>query len=596
MAKVRRVWTPENSQPAQTDMQQDAREAVVRDALDYYKQASPAVRQQLEKAMQAAHVQVKGFREPLRAPLPALLPRVMTIAARSTKLLKAVLHLWLERHTALQGTMREFLRARDMLATEAVASPAGATASLKPPEIFEVTTAFQAQYRDFDRDDVSLMLCCSAERAPLPDEDKLSQKEGATMRWEQWLAELQALPADAPEWETVPGFVEAVQQLREQKRREYEASREQLRCALTTLRDQATADLAYFELEVASWTAEVCPSAEATALAALVMQLHEALSTHRHLRQQCGVTLTEDRHLRKERDRLAEFVLQTHARLSTALTVSPPENLAPQTPAPKTSLPHVEEAPPQEEGTSQQEEQEDMIPCTPSGSTSAEPVRVETGGTPASEPTTDMPPPEVLLPHLEEGSSIETGQEEALSRDTFSSSGAESPGVEIPGAPTAPEPTAEMSPTDLTRVLTRARALPETERTTLSEQLEVQDASIVSQELRSSQAVASLLQTDDRAQLWHILLWTLIAEDDIPAAYWLTRSLIALGHATPVPDWLLAAVQGARWLAPGSETFVSDLLDITKTSQPISDDVQVLLGLAAALRPALIAPVSGMLG
>jgi len=62
--------------------------------------------------MQAAYVQVKGFREPLRAPLPALLPKVMTTAARSTKLLKAVLHVWLERHTALQGTMREFLHAR----------------------------------------------------------------------------------------------------------------------------------------------------------------------------------------------------------------------------------------------------------------------------------------------------------------------------------------------------------------------------------------------------------------------------------------------------------------------------------------------------
>jgi len=358
-------------------LQEDSREAVVRDALEYYKQASPAIRQQLENAMLAAHVHVKGFREPLRAPVPALLPAVMTTASRSNRLLKAILHVWLERHADLRGAVREFLRTRDMLATEVVDPSEGATASLEPLEIFEVTTAFQAQYVDFDRNNVALMVCCFAVRAPLPAEEAFSKKEGATVRWEQWLTELRGLSADAPEWETVTEFVESVQQLGKDKRREREASREPLRRALASLQEQATADLAYFELEVASWTAEACPFAEATALAAQVTQLHEALSTHGHLRQQRGVTLTEDRHLRTERDRLAEFVLQTHARLSTALTISPPENPAAQTPSPKTPLPHVEEATLKEEGTSKKEEQKDRIPCTSSCSTNAEPVRVK---------------------------------------------------------------------------------------------------------------------------------------------------------------------------------------------------------------------------
>jgi phosphoglycolate phosphatase-like HAD superfamily hydrolase len=68
-----------------------------------------------------------------------------------------------------------------------------------------------------------------------------------------------------------------------------------------------------------------------------------------------------------------------------------------------------------------------------------------------------------------------------------------------------------------------------------------------------------------------------------------------MGHAAPVPDWLLAAVQGARWVVPASDMFVPDLLKITKSFQPTSDDVHALLGLAAALRPALIAPFSGVL-
>jgi hypothetical protein len=66
-----------------TVMQRDAREAVVRDALKYYQQASPAVQQQLENAIQAARVKINGFREPLGAPLSVLLPKVATTASRS---------------------------------------------------------------------------------------------------------------------------------------------------------------------------------------------------------------------------------------------------------------------------------------------------------------------------------------------------------------------------------------------------------------------------------------------------------------------------------------------------------------------------------
>ena len=252
-----------------TVMQQDSREAVVRDALEYYKRASPIVLQQLEKAIQA-HVKVKGFRDALRAPLPALLHEVMSASYRSNVLLEALLHVWIERHADLHGAVFDFLRARGMLTTETVDRREGATASLAPAEIFEVASALQVQNADFDRDDITLMIYCFAERVPLLAEDKPQKKEGAIMQWEQWLAELRALPADAPEWETVTEFVESVQRLEEEKRREREASREQLRRALAVLRDQAVADLKYFELDITSWTVEVCPLAEAVALAAQV--------------------------------------------------------------------------------------------------------------------------------------------------------------------------------------------------------------------------------------------------------------------------------------------------------------------------------------
>lgn len=112
----------------------------------------------------------------------------------------------------------------------------------------------------------------------------------------------------------------------------------------------------------------------------------------------------------------------------------------------------------------------------------------------------------------------------------------------------------------------------------------------------TSQHIAGLLVEDDCEDHWHLLLWALVDEDDLPSAYWLARWLAASGRApASVSPGLLAAAQGARWLSPNAETFSVDLQEITLHEVP---DVQRpehgLIGLAAALRPALLAPLSGL--
>jgi hypothetical protein len=392
--------------------------------------------------------------------------------------------------------VREFLRAKDMLDSEAVDPLEGTTAPLQPPELLETAQEFQqaqGSYADLDRDVVALMLCCFAACAPLPDVEEPPKQMEAIVRWELWLAELRTLPADAPEWETVTEFIESVQRLGEEKCREREESREQLRDALASLKNQAVADLEYFGLHVTSWTAEVCPFAEAMALAEQVTQFHEALSTHRHLRQQRGATLTEDRSLRDERDRLEELVLQTHARLSTALTISPPESPAPQTRASETPVPHVEEATPQQEGISHKEDQGALTPLTSSLSLSSEPPRDKTSGMPASEPTTDLPPPEVVVSLLEQATTKEQHHED-MTPLALSSSPVPAPTrVETPSALAAPAPAAEMPPEDATGMPPRAKTVSGEEGTVLSETLEDQDVPLVPQKLPSSQEVATLL-------------------------------------------------------------------------------------------------------
>src|SRR5262249_48773404 len=96
--------------------------------------------------------------------------------------------------------------------------------------------------------------------------------------------------------------------------------------------------------------------------------------------------------------------------------------------------------------------------------------------------------------------------------------------------------------------------------------------------LRSSREAALALLTNDTDENWQGLLWALIAEDDVPAAYWLARALTAQERFCAVPDWLLSAVQGARWLSPHTESFIGELLDISKHQLDL-DEAQRMLGL-----------------
>lgn len=114
----------------------------------------------------------------------------------------------------------------------------------------------------------------------------------------------------------------------------------------------------------------------------------------------------------------------------------------------------------------------------------------------------------------------------------------------------------------------------------------------------TSKEIAILLQSDDREEYWHALLWAFVAEDNLPGAYWLARSLDTSRKSIPLPVNLLKAVQGAHWLHWNqvyTDVFVTDLTEIAKSFQPSSKEVtHVIIGLAAALRPSLIAPSSGM--
>ncbi len=358
------------------------------------------------------------------------------------------------------------------------------------------------------------------------------QRRERGRHWDRWLEELRALPAEAPEWDGVAAFVAALQQLTEIKRQDRD-SRSRLQQTLARLVTKCSDELTFFDLiDVTSWTAKTCPLAEVLTLAAQVEQFQAGLLRYRDLRQQPTASAAADSQRRRALDELDEQITQQHSRLAAVLS---PSTLAlspqqEQSPAPRKELSLSEEGVP-------------VDLSFPPQPLDTAPASLESG---------------VLLTPTE---STKPAVEVALLESTQPIADQESALTVTNGA----------GPATATEEPATAAALP--------------------LEFRSPQETAVLLQHDDRDENWHTLLWACIAADDLPMAYWLARSLQASGRPGPAPDWLLAAGQGARWLSPHSEDFVGELLEIAGAHQPDTDEAK-LLGLAAMLRPALLAPHS----
>ena len=85
----------------------------------------------------------------------------------------------------------------------------------------------------------------------------------------------------------------------------------------------------------------------------------------------------------------------------------------------------------------------------------------------------------------------------------------------------------------------------------------------------------------------------LVAGNDTPAAYWITRSMEERRMPVQVPSWLLAAYQGSVWLTTDS-ALAWDLKSIVTANPLNADETCQLLALAASLKSVLVEPETGM--
>ena len=410
------------------------------------------------------------------------------------------------------------------------------------------------------------------------------------------LAQLQALPPDDFEWERLPAFIASLQTLADSKLAQREHGRSQLRQALATLGREASDPLAWWSYDVTTWAADHCAWAEAAALAQKVQEWQAALLRHDELRKAPAGSRAEERARRSTVDSLETAIERSYSDLSAALSPHAPGPLVPT----GTDVPTP--AAPPEPAADEKESTEEIAAAADSANSDV----AGYAGLPDEEAALTEPSPSPLvvpeaLPaetDLSETESAEIGGFPDRPAGTDESESAPEPAISDEpiwpeAAYTFGEDVPSMAPVSNLEWLDLGKDTLETTATTPTADLEPALTGTVQDEMAHLPPVAAV---DDTDEAWHALLWEMMAEDDLSGAYWVVKSLGAQGRPTPVPDWLLAAVQASRWVTADTPGLMRDLLQISRSHSPAENaPVHELLALAAALRSALVAPFSGMI-
>ncbi len=570
-------------------MNEDFRSIVVRRALDWADRASAQARRGFCAALRK-DVRLSGFTDSSRAlnspKRPALAAETIKASHYSNELMGAILRVWDESHAELHRVALEFLRNSAEPVQEPVLIETEFPAVWSTDDMETAASEFLRQHASFDEDDVALMLCYLSGRAPVPVEvlehlasaatsmDRSQQPESGTLQvavptqltsrsevpivsdtptiFMDVLARLQALSPDAQEWDRMPLLIASIEALGQSKRAEREQGRDQLRQALITLHREAEAALDWWGYDIGAWSADSCPWNQAAELAVQIGQWQTDLLQHAHLRQAPTTSRAEEQSRRKAVDELEVNIQRCHAELDATLSSGGPGPGGPRDDekAPTRIPPEpAEEVAPSPAGLVSGVADLSVVPVQETKQ--AEPV-------PPRADVAEAPPAGPISPETSEPQVIES---------PYDIAGFEV--IEPVEGPIGEPPLKALQPS----VKTSA------------------PASI--QEEPASTPFAAPMDESDAA--WHTLLWGMVAEDDLAGAYWLVRSLIAMGRPTPIPEWLLAALLGSRWITADTAGLARDLLQIAN-SHVTTDHAPTLelLSLAAALRPALTAPYSGM--
>ena len=343
------------------ELAEEERRSIVADVLTHLDEISPQSRADFVVALQS-HIQIKGFRNPLRVPKATLETVITETSARYRSVAESLLELWLEVHPDWLATA--YAVAQDLkLQTEVVCSAnkdnaaepdiaktdatdtdtVGGSAKMIDLDHFAEALDLAGQYPEQDARQLALMVLCLLETASeisstTPDgvtSPILSEPEGestAMPRWQRWLQELAQMSPTDPDWTGAEEFAANVIELAQTKQRSA-AERGQLLAALTPLQTEGAEALAYFGYDdVGKWDTILCSDDMVEDVITKLRSLREELSLFMTQEAQPTASLAAKRQKDTELAQLEARIEKLHVELGALFTSSAPAPTPPKQP------------------------------------------------------------------------------------------------------------------------------------------------------------------------------------------------------------------------------------------------------------------------
>ena len=523
---------------------QEYKETVVKRALEQLKD-SPEAHRELAASINAV-VKIPGFKNSSMAYVPQLTRPVVRQVDFSNDLAAAVLKAWAKSRQPLHDAVAERLANSGISVDYPDFDRGGFRGVWSASDWRRERDAILERHGEFESDDVLLMLCYTTGRMPSDDEaagEPIPKGPNMlnTAALSQWKGMLNSLPADSRMWEDeIPAFAEWLSNLAGEKAAERGVAIRWREVVSEMSEPGPMFDLlSGMGLSVDSWTGSEFDSP---------LTASKALETAEELK---AVLESLDEHLAGRSDLVKVNEFQDRA-----------QNLHSELIKILASSRRPDDEPPKPKN----------VDAEPNGGGSA-PLDIS-----AASPVQDAADASALSED-DSGASVPDDKDARGESDDGVSEteigGEESDEIVPPDAPTddSADNSADGSETG------------------------VDDAGEDGEGAPTGETAADPKGEDDAASPDELkaAMWAMVEEDDLSGAYWIARSLEARGSDLSAPSRLFAAAQGAKWLSPNSDAYVEDLFEIVSGHEILEkNDVQKLLGLAAALQASVIKPETNL--
>lgn len=276
-------------------------EAVVERALHFRGKASKRVQGVLDNALRS-ELKVRGFRDASKAsPQQLVGPILVEIEKGNGRLAGAMLRVWDESQSQLRTSVTNHVRNAGITPAKPDYKANRFTATWLVEEWVRHREAVASEHDEFNEDEVALMLCLVAGRAPVPElREALTRIEAPLLR--SWIRELLDLPPDAPAWADIASFTSAASQIATGKAKEkIESQTEALRAAINGIQEAYKDEIKYLDLDMRLWFPDVKGRLDLVPdVLDVLVRMKKELDAYRPVRPQ-GSSREDERRRAKER-------------------------------------------------------------------------------------------------------------------------------------------------------------------------------------------------------------------------------------------------------------------------------------------------------